>query len=135
MDCANAVFWNMTYISHRFINSISRHRSAEGARTRRLVIPVGICRPSRAHQPPLSERLWRGIDRPRRSIVRFIVDMRRRLSKSWSLVLNEGVYWSIVVVVIIVAQISQLLKVDLVAENTADAAKALDKLIALGGSI
>ena len=40
-----------------------------------------------------------------------------------------------VVVLIVVAHISKLLEVDLVSENTADATKTLDKLVALGGSI
>lgn len=54
---------------------------------------------------------------------------------SRALVINEGFKLSIVVVVIIVTVILQLLKVDLVTENTSDTTKALDELVAFRGSV
>lgn len=47
----------------------------------------------------------------------------------------EGVDWSIVVVVIIITVVSKLLKVDLVSEDTANTTKALDELVAFGGTV
>ena len=54
-------------------------------------------------------------------------------SLSQSLVLHEGILWSIVVkVIIILVEVGQLLKVDLVAQDAAHTTEALDELVALG---
>lgn len=60
---------------------------------------------------------------------------RGRLNLRQTLGGIEGVNRSIVVVVIIVAVLDELLKVDLVSKETTNTAKALDELVTLGGTV
>lgn len=118
------------------INSIGRHRCVEWARSRHLGTRLeGSSGAAWTHELSLSIGHGRGVAQPWRSIWRIVVDARGRLILSWSLVGDEGIHRSIVVVVVIVAELSQLLKVDLVAKDTANTAEALDELVALSGTV
>jgi hypothetical protein len=73
----------------------------------------------------------------RRVLKRTLVARRRQSTWRWCLwreclALCEGAQLSIVVEFILVVVISKLLKVDLVAQNGADATEALHELVALG---
>jgi hypothetical protein len=117
-----------------FIHSSGRHRRAEWARPRSLEGSMRIGRTT-----PLQRLLlckWTGGSGagPWRGKEAVKLDLIGHLILSWPLEL-EGAHWSIVVVVIIVAHLSQLFKIDLVTENTANTSKALDELVAFGGTI
>lgn len=115
----------------------------------------------RATQPALHGLAVRELDRPRSQVHGLLDPAVLRCfafecsSLSWSLVINEGIHWSIctcrqhwvsnwyvedmgltvVKVVIVLVEISQLLEVDLVAEDTAYTTEALHELVALGGPV
>lgn len=139
-------------ITSAVFNSIGRHRCVEWARSRHLGTRLeGSSGAAWTHELSLSIGHGRGVAQPWRSIWRIVVDARGRLILSWSLVGDEGIHRSIcsrqhhssesrtrlptVVVVVIVAELSQLLKVDLVAKDTANTAEALDELVALSGAV
>ena len=66
---------------------------------------------------------------PRQVVLNCCATWRRGLA------ICEGVRLSVVVVLILVIEVGQLFKVDLVAENGTDATETLDELIAFAGPV